>query len=65
VGSVTNNSVDRALGLLRLLARARRPVRFADMQATTGIPRATLHSLLASLEAADFVRRSASTGPGR
>jgi DNA-binding IclR family transcriptional regulator len=56
---VTNNSVDRALGLLRLLASARRPVRFADMQAQTGIPQATLHSLLASLEAADFVRRSA------
>jgi DNA-binding IclR family transcriptional regulator len=59
MASVTNNSVDRALGLLRLLARARRPVRFTDIQAWSGIPRATLHSLLASLEAADFIRRSA------
>src|ERR1700722_11450358 len=59
MGSVTNNSVDRALGLLRLLARERRPVRFADIQASSGIPQATLHSLLASLEAANFVRRSA------
>jgi DNA-binding IclR family transcriptional regulator len=58
MASVTNNSVDRALGLLRLLARERRPVRFADIQAQSGIPQATLHSLLASLEAANFVRRS-------
>jgi IclR family transcriptional regulator, acetate operon repressor len=59
MASGTNNSVDRALGLLRLLARARRPVRFAEMQAQSGIPKGTLHSLLASLEAADFARRSA------
>jgi DNA-binding IclR family transcriptional regulator len=54
----TNNSVDRALGLLRLLASARRPLRFAEMQAESAIPKGTLHTLLASLEAADFVRRS-------
>jgi IclR family transcriptional regulator, acetate operon repressor len=59
MASGTNNSVDRALGLLRLLARARRPLRFADLQAQSGIPKGTLHALLASLEAADFVRRSA------
>jgi DNA-binding IclR family transcriptional regulator len=57
--SKTNNSVDRALGLLLLLAGAGRPVRFAEMQAQCAIPKGTLHSLLASLEAADFVRRSA------
>jgi IclR family transcriptional regulator, acetate operon repressor len=59
MASGTNNSVDRALGLLRLLARARRPVRFAEIQAQSGVPKGTLHSLLASLEAADFTRRSA------
>ena len=57
--SKTNNSVDRALRLLRLLAGARRPVRFAEMQAQCGIPKGTLHSLLARLEVVDFVRRSA------
>jgi len=57
--SRTNNSVDRALGLLRLLARERGPVRFADIQTRSGIPKGTLHPLLGSLEAADFVRRSA------
>jgi DNA-binding IclR family transcriptional regulator len=58
---VTNNSVDKALELLRLLARAQQPLRFTDLQLQSGIPRSTLHSLLGSLEAADFVRRS---GPG-
>ena len=56
--SLTNSSVDRALELLRLLACSRRPVRFAELQAQSGIPKGTLHSLLASLEAADFIRRS-------
>ena len=59
MASRTNHSVDRALSLLRLLARAHRPVRFADIQAQSGIPKGTLHSLLASLEAAEFARRSA------
>jgi IclR family KDG regulon transcriptional repressor len=59
MASGTNNSVDRALSLLRLLAHARRPLRFADIQVQSGIPKGTLHSLLASLEAADFARRSA------
>lgn len=59
MASGTNNSVDRALGLLRALARERRPVRFAELQLVSGIPKGTLHSLLASLEAGDFVRRSA------
>jgi DNA-binding IclR family transcriptional regulator len=59
MASRTNHSVDRALSLLRLLAHAHRPVRFADIQAQSGIPKGTLHSLLASLEAAEFARRSA------
>jgi DNA-binding IclR family transcriptional regulator len=56
---VTNNSVDKALVLLRLLSRAQQPVRFTELQIESGIPRSTLHSLLGSLEVADFVRRSA------
>lgn len=55
----TNNSVDKAVGLLRLLAAAEHPLRFTDLQAKSGIPKGTLHSLLASLEAADFICRSA------
>lgn len=55
----TNNSVDRALGLLRLLADAGTTLRFSDLQARSGVPKGTLHSLLGSLEAADFVRRTA------
>lgn len=57
--STTNHSVDRALSLLRLLAEAGTPLRFSNLQAQSGVPKGTLHSLLASLEAADFVRRTA------
>lgn len=59
MASRTSNSVDRALELLRALARARRPVRFTELQADSSIPKGTLHSLLASLEGAKFVRRTA------
>jgi DNA-binding IclR family transcriptional regulator len=55
----SNNSVKKAIGLLQLLSCANRPLRFTDMQAASGIPKGTLHSLLASLEEADFVTRSA------
>lgn len=54
----TNNSVDRALDLLTIVARSRGPVRFTDLVKATGIPKGTLHSLLASLEAAQFLERS-------
>jgi IclR family acetate operon transcriptional repressor len=54
----SNNSVNKAIGLLQLLAGAPRPLRFTDIQAQSGIPKGTLHSLLASLEASDFVARS-------
>lgn len=53
-----NNSVNKAIGLLQLLAGAPRPLRFTDIQAQSGIPKGTLHSLLASLEESDFVARS-------
>jgi len=54
----TNNSVDRACDLLRIVARSRGPVRFTELVKITGIPKGTLHSLLASLEAAQFLERS-------
>jgi len=56
--AATNNSVDRALDLLKVVARSRGPVRFTDLVTITGIPKGTLHSLLASLEAAQFLDRS-------
>ena len=54
----TNNSVDRALDLLRIVARSRGPVRFTDLVKLSGIPKGTLHSLLDSLEGAHFLERS-------
>ena len=56
--AATNNSVDRALDLLRIVARSRGPVRFTDLVRISGIPKGTLHSLLASLEAAKFLERT-------
>ena len=54
----TNNSVDRALDVLRIVARSRGPVRFTDLVKLSGIPKGTLHTLLASLEGAHFLERS-------
>lgn len=54
----TNHTVERAIHLLRHLADAPGPVRFTELQIATGIPKGTLHGLLASLHAADFVRHS-------
>lgn len=53
----TNNAVDKAMRLLRILAAASHPLRFTDLRELSGLPKATLHSILASLEAAEFVRR--------
>jgi IclR family acetate operon transcriptional repressor len=55
----TNNSVDRALDLLGIVARSRGPVRFTDLVKISGIPKGTLHTLLASLESAQFLERTA------
>ena len=54
----TNRSVERAVRLLRHLADAPGPIRFTELQVATGIPKGTLHGLLASLDAADFVHHS-------
>ena len=53
----TSNSADRALRVLVLVAGNRRPQRFADIQRGSGIPKGTLHALLASLEGAGFLER--------
>lgn len=54
----TNNSVDRALHVLRLVAAAQRAMRFTELVELTRIPKATLHGLLGSLEAAQFLSRT-------
>jgi IclR family acetate operon transcriptional repressor len=56
--TVTNHSVDRALSVLRLVAAAGRPLRFTELVDLTGIPKATLHGLLGSLEKARFLSRT-------
>lgn len=58
--AATNNSVDRALAVLQAVARARRPVKFTELASATSIPKATLHSLLGSLEEAEFLSRTSS-----
>lgn len=55
----TNRSVDRALSVLTHVARSRTPRRFADLATETGLPKSTLHSLLASLESAGFLDKTA------
>lgn len=53
-----STSVDRALRVLLLVARADQPLRLADLARETGIPKGTLHGLLASLEQAGFLDRT-------
>ena len=53
-----SRSVDRALWLLRLIADQQRPVRFAELQERSAIPKGSLHGLLASLEDARFLSRT-------
>ena len=55
----TNRSVDRALSVLTHVARSRTPRRFSDLATETGLPKSTLHSLLASLESAGFLDKTA------
>jgi len=54
----TNHSVDRALQVLQLVARLRRPVRFMELVEGTGIPKATLHGFLGSLELSRFIEKT-------
>lgn len=57
-----NRSVARALGLLADVARHENPQSFADFQKRFRLPKATLHKLLLTLEALDFITRSSETG---
>ena len=57
-----NRSVTRALDLLRYVAHARAPQSFVDLQKHHGVPKSTLHKLLFTLEALDFIRRDEDTG---
>lgn len=52
-----NESVMKAIGVLRLVAQSANPVRFTELQSSSGLAKSTLHSLLASLEASEMVRR--------
>jgi DNA-binding IclR family transcriptional regulator len=58
----TNRSVDRALGLLRTIATSPVPLRFADLEQQSGLPKATLHQLLGSLLSTGWVTRDPETG---
>jgi IclR family acetate operon transcriptional repressor len=57
-----NRSVTRALDLLRDIAHSRVPQSFVDLQKQHRVPKATLHKLLFTLEALDFIRRDEDTG---
>jgi IclR family acetate operon transcriptional repressor len=57
-----NRSVTRALDLLRHVAHAPTPLSFVDLQKHHRVPKATLHKLLFTLEALDFIRRDEDTG---
>jgi IclR family acetate operon transcriptional repressor len=57
-----NRSVTRALDLLQDIAHSRAPQSFVDLQKQHRVPKATLHKLLFTLEALDFIRRDEDTG---
>ena len=57
-----NRSVSRALDLLRDIAKSSEPISFTDLQKRHGIAKGTLHNLLTTLEAQEFIRRDLRTG---
>lgn len=57
-----NRSVARALEIMLDIAGGSRPQSFVDLQKRHAVPKATLHKLLATLEALDFLRRDEETG---
>jgi IclR family acetate operon transcriptional repressor len=52
--------VDRALELLKIVARSTHPVRFSDLHRMTGTPKASLHALVTSLLRSGFLEGSPS-----
>lgn len=57
-----NRSVARALQIMLDVARSRKPQSFVDLRKRHELPKATLHKLLATLEALNFLRRDEETG---
>ncbi len=58
----TVHSVDKAMELLELLLRARRPMSLQELSAAAGYPKSTTHALLATLRRHEVVRQN---GDGR
>src|SRR5713101_245979 len=58
----TSRSVERALTILLVLAEARRPSSFAELQRSLGWPKGSLHALLKTLESQRFVWLDAGSG---
>ena len=58
----TNRSADRTLALMRSIAMSPTPMRFAELEQQTGLPKATLHQLLGSLLSAGWVTREPEGG---
>jgi DNA-binding IclR family transcriptional regulator len=54
-------AIDRALGLLELLAHSHHGLTLAEVAERMGIPRSSAHTILLSLERRDWLRRSAKT----
>ena len=54
-------SVGKAIRLLALFRGVETPVRIAEASAATGLARSTTHRLLATLQAAGFVRQEPAT----
>jgi IclR family transcriptional regulator, acetate operon repressor len=56
----SSRSADRALELLKIVARSAQPVRFSDLFRITGTPKASLHALVTSLLRSGFLEGSSS-----
>jgi DNA-binding IclR family transcriptional regulator len=54
-------AVFKAVALLEVLSRNRRPMGLSDLARSAGIPKSSVHSLLASLETEGLVYRSGTT----
>lgn len=57
-----SRSVERALQILIEVAKSQKSASFADLQKGLGLPKATLHKLLATLEEWNFLRRDEESG---
>jgi len=58
----TNRTVDRALRVLSLVAESDDRLRFADIEANTGMAKATLHEVIGSLLSAGWLTRDEEAG---